>query len=139
MEHVFLEGKFKFRVEILAYCIMPNHFHLLIYIEKDRDMQKFMQWVSLTHTQRWHKKNGTAGTGHLYQGRYKSYLIKDNNHLFMEMVYIERNPVRSKLVKEATEWKFSSARSRIGYRNSLVTPPPIDLPRSYLSLINDTD
>jgi len=56
---------------ILAYCIRPNHFHLVLHPEKDGDLQKFVQWLTLTHTQRWHAQNKTIGSGHLYQGQYK--------------------------------------------------------------------
>ena len=62
-------------MRIFAYCLMPNHFYLVLSLGKDGELQKFMQWVTLTHTQRWHVKNNTVGTGHLYQGRYKSFLI----------------------------------------------------------------
>ncbi|HED37732.1 MAG TPA: hypothetical protein ENI76_05750, partial [Ignavibacteria bacterium] len=75
-EEILKKAKDKYGMRILAYCLMPNHFHLVLYPCKDGDLQKFMQWVTLTHTQCWHAKNRTVGTGHLYQGRYKSFLIE---------------------------------------------------------------
>src|SRR3989344_4564350 len=54
----------RFDMRLLAYCLMPNHFHLAVYPKKDGDIQKFMQWMTLTHTQRWHQTKGTPGTGH---------------------------------------------------------------------------
>ncbi len=75
------EAKEKYDMRILAYCLMPNHFHLILYPHKDNDLQKFMQWTTLTHTQRWHIKNKTVGTGHLYQCRYKSFIIEKDKHL----------------------------------------------------------
>jgi putative transposase len=130
-EHVLLEAKHKFDMRILAYCLMPNHYHLILYPRADKDLQKFMQWVTLTHTQRWHKVHHTTGSGHLYQGRYKSIHIQDDRHLLAEMIYIERNPVRAKIVRRAIDWKFSSARHRKGKKNRLITEPPIELPKDY--------
>jgi len=58
-------------MRILVYHLMPNHFHLVLYPRNDGDLGKFMQWLTLTHTQRWHQAKNTKGTGYLYQGRFK--------------------------------------------------------------------
>jgi len=137
LEKILLEGKYLFDMRILSYCIMPNHFHLLLWPKNDGDMQKFMRWITLKHTQLWHKIHDTVGTGHLYQGRYKSFLIKDEKHLLTEMIYIERNPVRAKIAEKATGWAFSSAQYRIGTSNYLVSSSPIALPHDYLDFVND--
>jgi len=100
-DSILVEGKTKFDMRILAYCLMPNHFHLVLWPMEDGDLQRFMQWVTLTHTQRWHSQNKTIGTGHLYQGRYKSFLIQKDNHLLSAIRYVERNPLRAKLVTKA--------------------------------------
>jgi putative transposase len=138
-EDILEEGKDKYDMRILAYCLMPNHFHIVLYPNKDGDLQKFMQWVTLTHTQRWHTKNKTIGTGHLYQGRYKSFLIQGDKHLLSVVRYVERNPLRSGLVKKAENWNFSSLTRRIsGNKNKmkLLAKWPIPEPKDYLIFVN---
>ncbi|HTH93030.1 MAG TPA: transposase [Candidatus Paceibacterota bacterium] len=137
LEKILCEAKSRFNMRIIAYCLMPNHFHLILYPLKDGDMQKFMHWITFMHAQLWHKEHGTTGTGHLYQGRYKSFLIKDSRHLMAELVYVERNPVRAKLVDKAIHWRFSSARHRFGSKNKLITDIPIEFPENYKDLLND--
>src|SRR3989338_9451987 len=107
-EEILREGVRKHDMRLLAYCFMPNHFHLVLHPKDDGDIQQFMQWVTLTHTQRWHLSKGTTGTGHLYQGRYKSFIAQTDNHLLAVIRYVERNPLRAKLVKKAENWRFSS-------------------------------
>ena len=95
-EKVLEEARKRFSMRILAYILMPNHFHLVLYPLNDGDMGKFMQWLTLTHTQRWHQVKKTKGTGHLYQGRYKSFLIEQDDHLLAVIRYVERNALRAK-------------------------------------------
>ena len=63
-------------MRILAYCLMPNHWHMVLYPRADGDLSKFMQRITLTHTQRYHAQTRTAGYGHIYQGRYKSLPVE---------------------------------------------------------------
>lgn len=138
-ESILEEVQDKFEVGILAYCLMPNHFHLTLQTHKDNDLQKFMQWLTLTHTQRWHTQNGTIGTGHLYQGRYKSFLIQGDKHLLSVIHYIERNPLRAKLVRKVESWNFSSLSRRLSTdpkRQKLLSVWPIETPKNYLDFVN---
>ncbi len=139
-ESILETGREKFDMRILAYCLMPNHFHLVLHPRKDNDLQKFMQWVTLTHTQRWHTKNRTTGTGHLYQGRYKSFLVQGDKHLLAVIRYVERNPLRAKLVRKAENWDFSSLASRLWQNSSskqkLLAPWPIEMPSNYFDFVN---
>ena len=137
-EGILEKAKNKYDMRIIAYCLMPNHFHLVLHPRHDGDMSKFMQWITLTHTQRWHMKNGTTGTGHLYQGRYKSFLIEGDRHLLSVIRYVERNPLRAGLVSTSDEWEFSSLSKRIsGKRQGLLDEWPIEEPDDYLSFVND--
>lgn len=97
-----------FETDILAFCIMHNHFHLIIHTKMDGEMGKFMKWLTLTYTQRWHKKHETTGHGHLFQGRYKSVFIKDERQLGVVIRYVERNPLTANLVSEVLSWRYSS-------------------------------
>jgi len=135
-ETILEDGVEKHDMRVLAYCIMPNHFHLILQPRKDGDLQKFMQWLTLTHTQRWHVQNKTIGSGSLYQGRYKSFLIQQNQHLLSVIRYVERNPLRAKLVKNIQKWKYSSAYQRLqDSKSSIVSSPPIPLPDKYLHFL----
>lgn len=139
-ESILEEAKTKFRVGILAYCLMPNHFHLVLRPYQDGGLQKFMQWLTLTHTQRWHTVNGTIGTGHLYQGRYKSFIIQGDKHLLTVIRYVERNPLRAKLVKKIENWNFSSLARRLSEnpaRGKLLEEWPIEMPKDYLAFVNE--
>lgn len=107
-ELILEEAKEKFDMRIVAYCIMPNHFHLILYPEKDGDIQKFMQWLTLTHTQRIHAKNKTIGHGHIYQGRYKSFIVDSDGYLKTLLLYVEQNPLRAGLVNNLKDWKWGS-------------------------------
>lgn len=138
-ETILEEVQEKYNMRILAYCLMPNHFHLVLYPHQDGDLQKFMQWLTLTHTQRWHTQNKTIGTGHLYQGRYKSFIIENDRHLSTVIRYVERNPLRAKLVKKAENWYFCSLARRLSPHTSkhkLLSDWPIPVPRDYLSFVN---
>ena len=136
-ESVLVEGIEKYDVRLLAYCLMPNHFHLVLYPKQDGDVQKFMQWITLTHTQRWHVQNKTIGSGHLYQGRYKSFLIERDKHLLSVIRYVERNPLRAKLVKRVESWEFSSLARRLRSKGAKwLATWPIPRPADYLDFVN---
>jgi putative transposase len=107
-EEILEEAVKKYEMPLLAYCIMPNHWHLVLHPKTDGDMQKFMSWLSNTHTRRWHVAKNTVGQGHLYQGRYKSFICEQDQHLLTVLRYVERNAKTANLVKLAEEWKWSS-------------------------------
>ena len=107
-EEILFEAVEKFGMRLIAYVIMPNHFHFVLYPETEGEIKKFMHWLTLTHTQRWHVKTGTTGYGHVYQGRYKSFLVEADSYLWTLLAYVERNPLRAGLVKSLKDWKWSS-------------------------------
>ena len=96
-------------MRLLAYCVMPNHWHLVVWPRHDGDLSRFMNWLTLTHTQRWHQHRHSVGEGHVYQGRFKSFPVETNEYCLTVCRYVERNPVRAGLVKRAEDWRWSSA------------------------------
>ncbi len=141
-EKLLLEAKERNDMRILAYVLMPNHWHLVLYPRKDGDLQTFMQWLTLTHTQQYHVKTKTIGYGHLYQGRYKAFLVQKDTYLLQLIRYVERNPLRAKLVKKAEQWQWGSAYRRyLGTvkERKLLTEPPLDLPRDYRSWLSEKE
>jgi putative transposase len=117
------------RMRILAYCVMPNHWHLLAWPHEDGDLSSFVQRLSIRHAIRWHARNGTAGRGHVYQARFKSFAVQDDEHLFVVHRYIEQNPVRARLVRSPGDWLWSSARARMfAATGRLADSLPIEAP-----------
>jgi putative transposase len=93
---------------LLAYCLMPNHFHLVARPERDGDLSRWMQWLLTAHVREHHKRNATVGR--VWQGRYKSFPIQEDMHLLTVLRYVERNPLRAGLVSKAEDWPWSSLR-----------------------------
>ena len=138
-ENILTEGIEKYDMRILAYCIMPNHWHLILNPKNDGDLSKFMDWVTNTHTRRWHTGKGTIGQGHLYQGRYKSFICQDDTHFLTLIRYVERNALKANLVKKAENWKWSSVWRRENgteKEKKLLTELPLELSRDYLTILN---
>lgn len=133
------EAREKTDMRVLAFVIMPNHWHLVVYPRNNKDMGLFMHQLTNVHTRRVHAKTETTGTGPLYQGRYKSFPIEDDAHLLTVLKYVERNPVRAKLVKKCEEWRWGSAwlRSQSSeLRKRFIDDPPLELPKNYRTWIN---
>ncbi len=140
-EKVLVEGKEKFPVDIYSLVIMPNHWHFILSANVGENISHFMRWITHTHTQRWHAKHKSVGHGHVYQGRYKSFPIEKDNHFLQACRYVERNPLRAKLVSRAEEWKWSSLWIRkygADKQKALLSPWLIDEPDFYLEWVNDT-
>ena len=85
-------------MRLLAWCLMPNHWHLVLWPRADGDLGRFVRRLTQRHTQARHRRHGTLGQGHLYQGRYKAFLVQDDAHLVTVCRYVERNPLRAGLV-----------------------------------------
>jgi len=88
-------------VRILAWCLMPNHWHLLLWPKQDGELGQFMQRLTTTHVRRWRLFRQSVGHGHLYQGTYKSFPVDEDDHFYTVCRYVERNPLRAKLVRRA--------------------------------------
>ena len=139
-EKILHEAVEKFDMRLLSYCIMPNHWHLVVYPKQDGDLAKFMGWLSNTHTRRWHAFKGTIGQGHLYQGRYKSFICQQDDHFIALVRYVERNAKKAGLCVMAQDWKWSSIYRRehgSTEQKKLLSEWPVDAPENYLSLVNE--
>src|SRR3989344_5781606 len=126
-------------MRVLAYVVMPNHWHFVLHPREDGDLSLFMQWLTLTHTQQYRVKTETIGYGHIYQGRYKSFLVSDDHYLLTVIKYVEQNPLRARMVKRVEEWQWGSAYERLQdlpKERQILSKPPINLPRPYISWIN---
>jgi len=116
--------KAAYEVRLLAYCLMPNHFHLVLEAEATGAVSEAMQWAQTSYVSRFRVKYGS--TGHIFQGRFKSFPIQKDAHLLTVMRYVERNPVRANLVESPRNWQWSSARWR-GRPNHWLDKSPVSL------------
>jgi len=138
-EAVLSQAHERLPIRILSYCVMPNHFHLVLWPYHDGDMSEFMRWLTVTHTQRWHVAHGTVGLGHIYQGRFKSFPVQSDEHFLVVCRYVEQNALRANLVKRAENWRWCSLwRRRFADLQSraLLSDGPIDWPTRWLYLVN---
>ena len=122
-ETVLDEAVARFGTPVLAYCLLPDHWHLLVHPSADGELSRCLGWLSLTHTQRHHAVHRSAGSGHLYQGRFRSFPVQNDEHLQTVWRFIESHPVRAGLVARAEDWPWSSLRRRL-----LVGREPAPLP-----------
>jgi putative transposase len=107
-EKVLLQAVERSAMRLLAYCLMPNHWHLVVWPRKDGELSRFIGWLTLTHTQRWHAHRHSTGSGHVYQGRFKSFPIQQDEHFYTVARYVERNALRAHLVRRAEQWRWGS-------------------------------
>ncbi|MBI5135543.1 transposase [Candidatus Uhrbacteria bacterium] len=138
-EEILEEAIEKYKMRLLAYCVMPNHWHLVVHPQNDGDLSQFMGWLTNTHTRRWHAQKETIGQGHLYQGRYKAFLVQDDIYFLTLVRYVERNAKRANIVEKAEDWKWSSVWRRENgsdEQKKLLSIWPIPPGRGYLTWLN---
>jgi putative transposase len=133
--NVLLQARGKYGVKLLAWCLMPNHFHLLVRPEEADQLNKWMQWLMTTHVRRYHNHYGTSG--HVWQGRYKSFIVQTDEHLLTVVRYIEANPVRAALAPTARQLPWSSHQGRNDATGeSRPDPFPIVLPEDWSAFVD---
>ena len=106
------EGMERVPCRVLGLCLMPNHWHLVLWPHADGDLSRLMAWISNTHVKRYRQHYHDRIGGHLYQGRFKSFPVETDDHLYTLLRYVERNPLRAGLVRKATNWRWSSLGKR---------------------------
>jgi putative transposase len=131
------EAKIRYAVKIFAYCLMPNHFHIVVMPHQSEDLSRWMQWLLTSHVRRFHKHYGTSG--HLWQGRYRSFLIQKDSHLLTVLKYVESNPLRAGLVNSANNWLWSSHRESVHKGGHLlIDEVPVELPKEWGEFVNES-
>jgi putative transposase len=124
-------------MRIIAYCLMPNHWHLLLWPEGDRDLSRFLHWLETTHASHHRRQTHTIGQGAVYQSRFTAIPVTDVLHFLTVCRYVERNPLAADLVARAEEWRWSSAAQRAGADTDLpMDDGPMPLPVGWLALVN---
>lgn len=132
------ESQDRIPIELFAWCLMPNHFHMVVRPEGDDDLGRWMQRLTTTHVRRHHKRHGTFGS--IWQGRYKAFPVQNDAHLLTVLRYVERNPVRANHVDRAQDWRWSSAASRLGAGlpdMPGLAAPPVPLPPDWAAYVDE--
>jgi putative transposase len=126
----------RFDVDLLAWCLMGNHWHLVLRPRRAGQLQAFMQWISITHVRRHLARRGRS-SGHLYRGRYKHFPVQADAHLHTLLRYVEANALRAGLVRWAENWRWSSLYQRLHRRTApKLSDWPVDRPRDWTRLVN---
>jgi putative transposase len=138
-ERVIVEAQTRVPLEILAYCLMPNHWHFVLRPVEEGQLTAFLRWLTHTHTMRFHADKQTSGTGHLYQGRFKAFPVEEGNPFCTLVRYVESNALRNGLVTHAERWCWSSLwRYELGgpKAQTLLTRWPVRRPRDWVTRVN---
>jgi putative transposase len=126
-------------MRLLGWCVMNNHWHFVAWPREDGELSRFFGYLSLTHAARWQAAHNMVGTGHVYQARFKNFMIQQDNHLEWVLRYVERNPLRANLVERAEEWSWSSLHARMSGSEKyqkMLCDWPIDRPVDWLRRVN---
>ena len=122
----------RFPIRVLAFAIMPNHWHIVLWPRNDSSLSPFMKWLTGTHAMKWRATRGSQGRGAVYQGRFKAIAVQHDAHFLRLCRYVERNPVRARLVGRAEDWRWSSAApTRPGTRRPVLSPWPVPRPADW--------
>lgn len=141
-EEVLRAGYDRTGIRILAYCLMPSHWHMVLWPRTDGELSEVLRWITVTHTQRWHAHHDTFGTGPVYQGRFKSFPVQTDAHFLTVTRYVERNPLRANLVNRAEGWHWSSLRQREqrdAKTKSFLSDWPVRRPGNWIWRVNQPE
>lgn len=122
-------------LRVVCWCLMPNHFHLVLWPHEDGDLSRWMQWLMTCHVRRYHRHYNSSG--HVWQGRFKAFPIQQDRHYLTVLRYVESNPLRAALADRAEQWEWSSLwalANRGDY--PFLSDGPIERPDNWLSIVN---
>lgn len=137
-ERLVAQARDRFAIRIMAYCLMFNHWHFLLWPLDDAAVSSFMHHLTGTHGghRRW--KTKTVGQGAIYQARFWAFPTFDDLHLLTAWRYIERNPIEAGLVKRAENWRWSSASAFKRDHGLKVDLGPVQPPDNWLEIVNSS-
>ncbi len=122
-------------LRVVSWCLMPNHFHLVLWPYDDGDMSRWMQWLMTCHVRRYHRHYNSDG--HVWQGRFKAFPIQHDGHYLTVLRYVESNPLRANLVKRAEDWEWSSLHALNNKGNyPFLLDGPVERPDDWRSFVN---
>jgi putative transposase len=127
-------------MRICSDCLMPNHWHFVLWPEQDDHLAAFMQRLTVTHVTRWQKHRRRVGEGHVYQGRFKSFPVETDDYFYQVGRYVERNALRANLVSQAEDWQWSSLWRQVhgtADQRRWLSVCPLPRPRTWIKLVNE--
>lgn len=139
-ERVLAEGLRRYPVELFTYCLMSSHWHLVVRSKTDAGLGRLMGWIGVTHVRRHHEHYHTRGGGHLYQGRFKSFPVAEDDYFLTLCRYVEANALRAEMVARAEDWQYCGLWRRINGQQGedlpLLSPWPLARPRNWTARVN---
>lgn len=123
-------------MRILAFCLMPNHFHFVLWPESVEALSKFMHVLMNEHVHRYQQHYGTVGHGHIWQGRFKNFPIQNDVHLLRVLRYVEANASRANLIKRAEEWNWCSLATARESGWPVLAESPVPRPDDWIDHVN---
>ena len=136
-ERVLAEGLQRYPVELLTYSLMPNHWHLVARPKTDDALGRWIGWVGVTHVRRHHEHYHSRGGGHLYQGRFKSFPVAEDDYFLTLCRYVEANALRARLVERAEQWRWSGLWRRARRSSELpLSAWPLKRSRNWVAWVN---
>ena len=139
--HAFLlalaETACRIPMRILAYCIMRNHFHLLLWPYRGVDLPDFMHRLMCIHIGRYLRHYPPPSPGHIYQGRYTNSIVETGTSVLAVARYVEANALNAQIVKRADDYQWSSASPlALDDERPILAEWPIQKPSNWLTLLN---
>ena len=138
-ERIMIEAQSLHPTRILAWCLMRSHWHFVVWPRREGEVTAYFRWLAHTHAMRWHVAHGTVGRGHLYQGRFKSFPVQEDEHFLTVCRYVERNALAAHVVDRAEAWRWGSlwARRHGGEAlQALLSGWPTERPGDWVRLVN---
>jgi putative transposase len=138
-QRIMIEAHSRFPLRILAWCLMRNHWHFVVWPRDEGEVTDYFRWLSHTHAMRWHVAHNTVGRGHLYQGRFKAFPVQEDEHFYTLCRYVERNALKAQAVERAEDWRWGSLwawRKGSERLKALLSDWPVPRPRNWTALVN---
>jgi putative transposase len=125
-------------MRILAYCLMPNHWHFILWPDAADSVSVFLHRLCTVHAIKRRRETATVGHGHIYQDRYHGFIIQSESYYLRAIRYVEANPLRAGLVERAADWPWSSLHERLCQGRSLLDDGPLQLPLNWAESVDQS-
>lgn len=137
--HLLAEALVERPIRLLASCLMPNHWHMILWPAADGDMAAFFHWLCGTHARRLRRWRGTEGRGAVYQGPFRAVPVETETYFYRVVRYVERNALRAGLVDRAEAWPWSSASPVSRMQGIDLAQWPVERPRHWIDFVNQVE
>jgi REP-associated tyrosine transposase len=124
-------------LRIIAYVLMPNHWHFVVWPQSEWQVSRYFHDLTGAHAAKVRIQTGTIGHGHIYQDRFRAFIVESDLHYFQVVRYVEANPLAASLVERAQDWRWSSLDERLRHSRALLAPGPFHLPAPWTDVVND--